>query len=333
MATLSGNYLTLGDIVRRTNSDGLIQVIGESMDQYNGMAKDAPWIEGNLPGGHQSTYRASLATWATVQPNGSASATKSTTGQNMEGVEYLQAISEIDDLVARYGGDVSAKQASENHAFVEGGMQTISSRLVYGNGLTTAGQLTGLAARYNSLTTGNNTRNVIDGGALAGQTDCMSVYFVDWGIDKVHGFYPRGSKGGLEVMNFGKRIRDISSTTYRVVHTIQYLQAVGLAVENWTSVVRIANVDKSLLVAGTGADLFDRFIQAKHKLSRGQSSQSRGIYLNSTTRMMLDIQARNDVITGGGLTFQNVGGQMLDMWQGIPVNLEDQLTESETVVS
>jgi hypothetical protein len=117
------------------------------------------------------------------------------------------------------------------------------------------------------------------------------------------------------------------------VYTVYYKMGFGLALENWTSVVRIANIDKSLLVAGTGADLFDRLIQAKNKLSRGQNSKSRSIYLNSTTKMMLEIQARNDVISGGGLTFQNVGGEGMTLWQDVPVSLEDQLGESETVVA
>ncbi len=240
---------------------------------------------------------------------------------------------EIHDLVGRYGGSISALQASETPAFIEGGMQTVSSRLIYGNGLTTAGQLTGIMARYNSLTTGNNSRNVVDGGAAGGQTDCMSVLFTDWGKGKVSMFYPRGSKGGFEMVNHGRRIKDVSSTTQQTVYTIEFLQGIGLAIDNWTSVVRVANLDKSLLVAGTGADLFDKFIIAKHKLSRGQYSATRGIYLNSTTDMMLEIQARNDVISGAGLKFENVGGMPIKTWQGIPVNIEDQLTESESVVS
>jgi hypothetical protein len=333
MTTLSANNLTLGDIIRRSNQNGVIQVIGETMDQFNGIQKDCPFTEGNLPGGHQSTYRSSLNTWSTINPNGTSTTSKSTTGQNMESVEYMQTIVEVHELVASYGGDPAAKLASESHAAMEGGAQTLSSRLISGNGATTAGQVTGLAARYNSLTTGNNIRNVIDGGALAGQTDCMSIYVVDWGLDKVHGFTPRGSAGGITVENLGKRVKDVSSTTQQLVYTVYYKIGFGLAVENWTSVVRIANIDKSLLIAGTGADLFDRLIQAKHKLSRGQNSKSRGIYANSTTLMMLDIQARNDVIAGGGLRFENVGGESTRMWQDIPVNVEDQLTESESVVS
>ena len=333
MSTLSANTLTYGDIVRRSNQNGVIQVIGETMDQYNGMSKDAPVVEGNLTAGHMSTYRSSLNTWSTINPNGTGTTSKSTTGQNMETVEYMQTIVEVHELVANYGGDPAAKLASESHAAIEGGMQTLSSRIISGNGATTPGQVTGLAARYNSLTTGNNTRNVIDGGALAGQTDCMSMYMIDWGTDKVHLFYPKGSAAGVTVENIGKRVKDVSSTTQQLVYTVYYKIGFGLALENWTSVVRIANIDKSLLIAGTGADLFDRLIQAKNKLSRGSNSKSRSIYLNATTKMMLEIQSRNDVIAGGGLTFQNVGGEGFTMWQDVPVSLEDQLSESESVVS
>lgn len=333
MATLNGNTLTLGDRVRRSNPDGSIAIITETMDQYNGLSNDAPWFEGELPGGHQGTYRASFPAWATINPNGTGSTAKSTTGQNLETTEWIQAIMEIHELVGNYGGNVASLQASETPAFMQGGMQTVSARFLYGNGATTPGQVTGIMARYGSLTTGNNTRNVIDGGAVAGQTDCMSALLIDWGQGKISGFYPMGTKGGLDMVNFGKRIKDVSSTTQQVVHTIQFKQGIGLAVDNWTSLVRVANIDKSLLIAGTGADLFDRGIQARHKLSRGQSSKTRAWYMNSTTRMMLDIQGRNDVISGGGLKFENVGGTMMDTWDGIPLNIEDQLTESESVVS
>ena len=55
--------------------------------------------------------------------------------------------------------------------------------------------------------------------------------------------------------------------------------------------------------------------------------------MNRTTRMMLDIQARNDVQAGAGLKFENVGGMMVETFRGIPINLEDKLTESESAIS
>ncbi len=332
MTTLGTNNLSIGDVVRRSKPDGSLAVIVEMLDQINGLAKDAPWVEGDLPGGHYSTQRTSLPSFSTRNPNGASSIAKSTTSQTLEPMEYIESFSEVDELVARYGGDVSAKQASEAHAFAQGAIQTISSRILSGNGSTTPGQINGIETRYSS-TTADNGRNVILGGAAGGQTDCMSIIFCKWGEGKVYGLYPRGSKAGLEVKNWGPLITEVSATTRAVKYTEQWLWGFGLAVDDWRSVVRIANIDKSLLVAGTGADLFDKMTQAWHCLERSVGMGRPAAYLNTTTRMMLDIQARNDVISGGGLKFENVGGQMVETFRGIPLNIEDKLTEAESVVS
>jgi hypothetical protein len=118
-----------------------------------------------------------------------------------------------------------------------------------------------------------------------------------------------------------------------VVWTEEWLLGFGIKIPNYKAVARLANIDKSLLVAGTGADLFDKMTMGWHLLPRNVGSAGRGIYMNTTTRMMLDIQARNDVQAGGGIKFENVGGELIETFRGIPINLEDQLTESESVVS
>ena len=48
---------------------------------------------------------------------------------------------------------------------------------------------------------------------------------------------------------------------------------------------------------------------------------------------MLDIQGRDDVISGGGLRFEMVEGKRITSFRGIPVRLCDQLTQAETAVS
>jgi len=329
MATIGGNNLTIGDIVRRSKPDGTLAIIGEVLSQNNGMADDVRWVEADLPQGHMSTVRTSLPTFSTINPNGTATPTKSTTAQVMEPVEYITAMSDVHDLVLRYGGDISSKRASEAVAFAEGGKQTIADRLVNGNGATTPGQINGILTRYDS-TSDTHGRNVILGGGSG--SDMMSIIMCEWGPGKVYGIYPKGSKGGLEINDWGKRISEPSSTTRQVMYTEEWLWGFGLAVDDWRSVVRIANIDKSLLVAGTGADLFDKLIQGAHCLPQG-AGNGRAIYMNRTTRMMLDIQARNDVQAGAGLKFENVGGMMVETFRGIPINLEDKLTESESAIS
>lgn len=331
MTTLGTNRLNLADIVRRSKPDGSLAFIAEPLNQMNGLADDMRWVEGDLPGGYMSTSRTSLPSFSTLNPNGTATMTKSTTGQQMEPTMTLTAMSEVHDLVARYGGDVASKRASEAIAFGEGWKQALSSKTLTGNGATTPGDINGVLTRYNA-TSNTNGGNIVLCGAAGGQTDCMSILFIQHGEGFFHGFYPKGSKAGLEVRDYGMRVSEPSATTRRIVWTEEWLGTFGIAIPNYKAVVRLANIDKSLLIAGTGADLFDKLTLGYHCLPRG-SSDGRAIYMNTTTRAWLDIQARNDVQAGGGIKFENVGGQLVETFRGIPINLEDQLTEAETAIS
>lgn len=330
MSTLSSNNLNIGDILRRTTPQGVVAIIGEVLDEMVTLANDAPWVQGNLPNGHMTVQRTSLPTFATRNPNGSTTPSKSTTSQAVEAPECIEAFSDVDELVIRYGGTIESQKAAEAVSFAQSGVQTISSRIIYGNGSTTPGQLTGVMARYGD-TTANNGDNVILGGSLAGQTDSMSILLMNWGENTVHGWYPQGYSAGLKVVDHGSAIRTDSSAL-KVMHTVQWQWVFGLAIPDWRGITRIGNIDQSLLIAGTGADLFDKMIQAVW--TQKMTVQGRqALYMNRTTGMMLEIQARNDVQAGGQLSYANVDGQQIRTFQGIPVNIDDTLTESETRIT
>lgn len=332
MSTLSANNLNIADVLRRTGSDGLVKGIAELLDQENGLGMDIPVVEGNLPRGHLSQQRTSLPTFATRNPNGSTATSKSTTDQNIESPEIIESFSEVDEIVLNYGGDMAALKASEVPAFQQGAIQTMTSRWISGNQNTTPGQINGLATRYSS-TSNANGRNIILGGSLSGQTDNMSIYRINWGVGRVYGWYPRGTQGGLVVKDWGPRIVE-DSAARKVMHAVQWQWAFGISVDDWRAAARIPNIDLSLLIAGTGADLFDKLIQTENAVRRSGNSQGRGgIYMNTTTLMMLEIQARNDVQAGGQLTWETVGGQRMRAFQGVPINIEDQLSEAETRVT
>jgi hypothetical protein len=332
MTTLGTNRLNYADILRRQKPDGTMAIIAEPLNQMNGLWGDLRWVVGDLPGGAMSTARTSLPAFSTLNPNGTATTTKSTTGQLMEPTMWITALSEVHDMVARYGGDVAAVRASEATAFGESAKQSAVGKMLSANGSTTPGDINGILTRYNA-TSNVNGGNIVLCGALAGQTDCMSILFVQHGEGLFEAFYPKGSMAGLEIRDHGMRVSEPSSTTRKVVWTEEWLLGFGIKIPNYKAVVRLANIDKSLLVGGTGADLFDKMTMGWHLLPRNVGSSGRGIYMNTTTRMMLDIQARNDVQAGGGIKFENVGGELVETFRGIPINLEDQLTEAESVVS
>jgi hypothetical protein len=55
--------------------------------------------------------------------------------------------------------------------------------------------------------------------------------------------------------------------------------------------------------------------------------------MNRTCFQMLDIFRRDDVISGGGLSFETVDGKTQYSFRGIPVRLCDVLLETEATVS
>jgi hypothetical protein len=332
MTTLGGNVLTIHDIVRRQKPDGTLAMIAEMQDQENGMVGDIPWVQGDLPNGSFTTSRVALPSWGTLNPNGTATLSKSVTSQNLENIMALVGWSEVADTVARYGGDAVAQRRAEAKSFFEGGKQSVAAKILSANSLTTAGEIDGLQTRYAS-STATNGRNVILAGAAGGQTDCMSIYRIEWGEGKCYGLYPKGSQAGLETIDHGLQVVEVSSTTRKSVWAEEFRWSFGLAVVDWRSVARICNIDKSLLVAGTGADLADRLIQSAYCMPTNSSGKGQAIYMNITTRMMFDIQSRNDVQAGGGITYGNVNGQMMENFRGVPINREDQLTEAESVVT
>jgi len=48
---------------------------------------------------------------------------------------------------------------------------------------------------------------------------------------------------------------------------------------------------------------------------------------------MLDIQRRDDIITGGGLVYKEVDGVAIPTFRGIPIRICDALLETEATVS
>lgn len=334
MATLSGT-LTLADVAKRLDPSGKAQSIGELLNQTNAVLDDIPWVEGNLISGHQFTQRTSLPTPTWITTNSGITPTKSSTAQNVESVGILGAVSEVAKEVAEHGGQLQHTLMSESVAQIEGMGQEFAGTLFYGNVTTAPTEFHGFAPRYNS-TSGTTGQNIISGSGSG--SDNSSVWLVGWGKDKVYGIYPKGSKAGLEQINKGlETIEDTagiggSGTRLLGYRTFFYWKC-GLAVQDWRYVVRIPNIDISNLVAkASAADLMELMIKATYRIPNLQACSPR-FYVNRSVMQMLDIQARDDVQTGGQLGYQDVGGKRMVSFRGIPIRLVDQLTEAESAVS
>lgn len=333
MGALSVINPTLMDVTRRLDPDGNIDTISEMLNQTNEVLDDMTFIEGNLPTGHRSTIRTGLpsATWRKLY--GGVQPSKSKTAQITDTCGMLEAYAEIDKALADLNGNTAAFRLSEDRAFLEAMNQQFAYKLFYGNDASTPEEFMGLAPRFNSLSA-NNAENIINSASASSSDSPKSIWLISWGPNTVHGIYPKGSMGGLQMNDKGQvTIEDVDGNGGRMeAYRTHYKWDVGLVVRDWRYMVRIQYDEGELTKnAASGADLIDLMTQAVELLP----SQGMGrpvFYCNRTARSFLRRQIANKVAQST-LTMDEVGGKRVLGFDGIPVKRCDALATTETRIS
>lgn len=338
MAVLGTNNPTLLDVAKATDPDGKIGAVAEILNETNEILDDMSWVTGNLPTGHRTIIRAGIPepTWRRlyqgVQPN------KSRTATIEDRCGMLEAYAEVDKALADLNGNAAAFRLLEDKAHIEGMSQKVAQTIFYGNEGTEPDAFTGLAARYNSLSA-ENADNIVDGGGTG--TDNASIWLVIWGPDTCHGIIPKGSTAGLQMTDKGQvTLENADGNGGRMeAYRTHYRWDVGLCVRDWRYVVRICNIDKSLLTTTftggaftSGAHLPNLMFRAMREvpsLSKGRAA----FYMSRDLATTLSGQAAA-IGNSSFLTSEDVSGNMrwTERFKGIPVRRVDQLSVDEARV-
>ena len=335
MSVLATTHPTLLDLAKRTDPDGKIADIVEILNATNEILEDMVWVEGNLPTGHRTTIRSGLPapTWRKLY--GGVQPTKSRTVQVTDSTGMLEAYAEVDKALADLNGNTASFRLSEDRPHIEGISQEIASTLFYGNETTEPEAFTGFVPRFN-LTTAANGENIILGGAAGGQTDNASIWLVVWGPNTVHGIIPKGSKAGLQHKDMGEvTIENVDGAGGRMqAYRSHYRFDAGLTVRDWRYIVRIPNIDKSLLLkdySGTSADIVDLMVQAIEMIPNLNAGRP-VFYMSRAMRSMLRRQITNKTLAAT-ITTETVAGKHVTMLDGIPVKRVDALAADEALVA
>jgi hypothetical protein len=333
MAVIGSGNLTLLDHITRLAPDGSVeQDIVEVLSQQNPIITDMAWREGNMTTGNKVIQRAGLPTVYYRILNQGVPTSKSVTAVVDEGMAIIEAYSEVDTVIARLGGDVAGTRAVEARAFLESMNQALARSLFYGNSSVTPEQFTGLSPRYSSLAA-NNAQNIVDAGGTG--NDNMSIWLVVWGPNTVFGHFPKGARGGIIHQDLGEQMIQTTSGIpgSRMQAFVDHWQwYVGVTVKDWRYAVRVANIDVSNLVGNsTPADISALLTSAVARIPNLNMGNP-VIYMNRTALLAFDKQQRNDVKSGGGLTFDNATGRTPYAFRGIPIRIEDVLLETEARV-
>lgn len=328
MATIGGDWPTLLDVAKRTDPDGKIAPVVEMLQQQNEILLDAPFFEGNLPTGHQVTQRTGLPTVYYRRINQGVPRSKSTTVPVTVTAANLEALSQIDERLAKLNGIQSSWAMSEEMSFVEAMNQQVAETVFYGSEASVPEEFTGLAIQYASLSA-NSGENIIDAGGTG--SDNSSIWLMTWSQQGSYMIYPKGASGSLSQEDKGLLpVTDGDGNTY-FAWTSQWIWQLGMCVADWQANVRIANVDISNLVAETSAaDILKLMTKAVHKIPKRITGRQ-AFYTNRTVMAMLDIQAQQK--SNVYLTVGNEEGQPKVSFRGIPIRSVDQLLETEARVT
>lgn len=328
-ATLSGEALTLVDLAKRLDPDDQVARIIELLAQTNQILEDMTFMEGNLLTGHRTTVRTGLPTVAWRLLNAGTVPSKSHTAQIDEQCGMLDAWSQVDKALADLGGNAGAVRLSEARAFLEAMNQELAGTLFYGTA-SAPEEFVGLAPRYSSSTAGNGD-NVIKAGGVG--SDNTSIWLIAWDPETITGIYPQGSKAGLSHEDLGvETVENAGGVTGALMRAYRdhWQWQAGIALKDWRYVVRICNIDVSDLALPTPPDLI-KFMADAEEIIPNELGR-RAFYMNRTVRRHLRHQTNTKVTSGGGVTYENIGGKRVAFFGTTPVRVSDALLNTEALV-
>jgi hypothetical protein len=328
MATV-GTLLTLADWAKRQDPDGKHAQIIEILRQTEEMLDDAMFIEGNLPTGHRHTVRGGLPTPSWRLLNYGVPVTKSQTKQVDDACGMLEDYSEVDKALADLNGDTAAFRWGEDIAHIQGMSNTMASTMIYGNTASDPEKFLGLAPRYNSLSA-ENAGNIINAGGTG--SDNTSIWLISWGLKRVFGIFPKGSKAGLQFSDKGQVTLDDTDGNHYEGYRSHYKWDAGFTVADWRYAVRICNIDVSDLTkdaSGSSADLVDLMTQAIELLP--DTNGKTAFYCNRTVRSFLRRQiTRSDNVN---ISMSEVAGKKAVMFDEYPVRRVDSILNNEAKIA
>lgn len=329
MAALSTIHPTLLDVTKRLDPNGKIDKIVEILTQTNEVLEDMVWVEGNLPTGHKTTIRTGLPTPTWRKLYGGVQPTKSTTVQVTDTTGMLEAYAEVDKALADLNGNTAAFRLSEDRAHIEGMNQEFVSTLFYGNEGTEPEAFTGFGPRFNDQAAANG-ENILTSAATPDGNDNASIWLIGWGQNTVHGIYPKGSVGGLQMQDKGQvTIESIDGAGGRMeAYRTHYRWDCGLTVRDWRYVVRINFDLEDVIAAGTSgpviADLMAKALRRIPSLAMCKPA----FYANRDVLDAIDLQA-NYKSTLAYTTIEDAQGKFVQRFRGVPIRRVDQLLSTE----
>lgn len=330
-----GGIYTLVDLVKMINpNDGRMLFVAQTLARKNPIVREVPILEANQILQHVGSRQNSLPT---VQKRAINDGVPKSTHKEIPvtaPMSLFETMSQIDEELLRLAGaNAAAFRERKDAAFIEAMAQAVADEVFFGSLADDVLGFNGLATMFNSTTVYPNGDsswyyNVLSGGGSGG--DCTSIYAIEWGPEKAHLIYPKGTQAGIEINDLGKQlVTGVTASTQFVAFVTQFKWRCGLYVQDERCVQRIANIERS------GANnIFDddQLITVLNQLPDMGENPNTRIYCNRQVRTQMDIRVK-DKNNVNYSTNNDAFGKPVMYFRGVPVQVCDALNTSESDVT
>lgn len=346
-------YPTLIDVAKEYDQVGRKIPFVAALSQANAITRVLPFEKGNQPRGHMVSVETYSTLPATRAMNQGIIPTFGKSMQIVEQMSEMVDVFEVDSSVAESMGDPNVYRLRRVQDRIRAMGRKFAYLVFYGNMTSVPTDFNGLMIRYNSLTAGKNSINVISAGGTTGSGQ-TSIWFLGMGPMALTGIHPEFGVAGFHHKDWGLQILpnatdNTGGTNGRLeIYRDTFKWQGGIALVDWRHVMRICNVDVAD-IKGTNpsTDLtfyMDRAIAripfaTNEPPETGviQTNPSYWWMFNRTVREALGHQLRKVVIAGAGIRTDNVRESQVYMheyeYSGYPIGIVDQLVNTEAVVS
>lgn len=327
MAIIADKHYNLRDYAAQFGANSQELAIAEVLSKKNEIINDMVMIESNLDSGHEYAVRTGIpaGTWRIaykgLQPS------KGTTKIEIARPGVCGAYSVVEKMVAEKGGHVDAVREGQAKAIIKGMSDTVADALIHG-GKKQLERCVGLEAHYNTKTVANadTAKNVVDGGSATDDVN-TSIYLVVWGVDKICGFYPKGSRAGLARTDYGLTTAVDGANGEYPAYKEYFEWKVGLAVQDWRYAGRVCNIKTTDLANVDLLGVMQDLEEKVESLTDGKPV----FYMNRTVKAALRKQlgAKANVL----YTPSQPGALPVMHVDEIPVHICDSIGNDESLVS
>jgi hypothetical protein len=330
-----GGVYTLIDLAKMLDpNNGRLNFVAQVLARKNPIVREVPIMEANQILTHVGNRTSQLPTVYKRAINDGVLKSAHKEVPVTAPMSLFETMSQIDEEILRLaGGNAEGVRQRKDAAFIEAMAQSVADEIIYGSVGDDVLGFNGLATMFNSSTTypnGDSTwyYNVQLAGGSG--SDTTSIWAVEWGPEKAHLIYPKGTQAGLEINDLGKRlVSGVTASTQFVAYVTQFKWRCGLYIQDERCVQRIANIE-STGSSNTFDD--DDLITALNRLPDMGENPSTRIYVNRTIRTQMDIKVK-DKNNVNYMSVADAFGKPVLSFRGVPVQVCDGILNTETAIS